>query len=414
MVIPDAINRCPLWGRLWGSGMARGNNRLSARRVQTESRPGRHADGQGLYLMVSETGAKRWALIYSRGGRGAAKRSELGLGSAVDVTLAEAREKAAVMRAAIRRGDDPRSARELRAVLTFGLAADAYIDAMSPAWRNPKHIAQWRQTLSDAYCRSLRSRPVSEVGVADVLAVLTPIWGTVPETASRLRGRIEAVLDAAAARGERVGDNPARWRGHLAKLLPARQKLSRGHHAAMPWQDVPAFVTELHAREAMSAVCLEWTILTAARTGEAIAAEWSEIDGAVWTVPASRMKAKRPHRVPLCRRCLAILDHVRPLGSRWLFPGAVAGNHLSNMAMLEMVKPVGVTVHGFRSCFRDWVGEATSFPPELAELALAHHVGSAVERAYRRGDALDRRRELMDAWERFCLSRSDAVSIKRM
>ncbi len=330
------------------------------------------------------------------------KRSELGLGSAVDVSLAEAREIAANMTAAIRRGEDPRAARPPRKLVTFGDAADAYIEAMQPGWRNPKHVAQWRMTLGDAYCKTLRSRAVDEVGVTDVLAVLTPIWHTVPETASRLRGRIEAVLDAAAARGERTGYNPARWKGHLAKLLPPRQKLSRGHHAAMPWPDVPAFLTQLRRRPAISAMALEFTILTAARTGEVIGAEWTEIAGDVWTVPASRMKSKRGHRVPLGTRCLSILATLRPMGGRYIFPGQRPGSHLSNMAMLELVKPLRITVHGFRSSFRDWAAETTNVPAEVVEMALAHTIANKVEAAYRRGDMLERRRELMLAWETFC------------
>lgn len=208
-----------------------------------------------------------------------------------------------------------------RQVVTFGAAADAYIESMQPGWRNEKHAAQWRMTLGERYCKSLRARPVADVTATDVLAVLSPIWHTVPETASRLRGRIEAVLDAAAAKGERSGDNPARWKGHLAKLLPPRQRLSRGHHTAMPWQDVPAFLDDLRGRAAMSAIALEFTILTAARTGEVIAAEWTEIAGDVWTIPAGRMKSRRVHRVPLTPRCQAIIARLRPMGGRYIFPG---------------------------------------------------------------------------------------------
>lgn len=389
-----------------------GLNRLTSKKVASALEPGKYSDGQGLYLMVDKAMNKRWALVYSRGGRYQAKRTELGLGSARNVTLAEAREKAAAMRAAIRRGEDPRVAREPRRAETFGDAADAYILAMTPGWRNPKHIAQWRMTLGDAYCRSLRARPIAEVSVADVLAVLTPIWGKVPETAARLRGRIENVLDAAAARGVRSGDNPARWKGHLAKLLPARQKLTRGHHAAMPWMDVPEFVASLRARQAVSAACLEWTILTASRTGESIAMEWSEVSGDVWTVPAVRMKSNRPHRVPLGPRCLALLDEMRAFESRWVFPGQKRDSHLSNMAMLEMVKQLKITVHGFRSSFRDWAAETTTFPSEVVEMALAHVVASKVEAAYRRGDMLDRRRPLMMSWERYlCQERAEVIDL---
>lgn len=386
---------------------------LTAKQVLGRLDPGRYADGDGLYLRVEPSGTRSWVLIYSRGGRGTNKRSELGLGSARDVSLAEAREIAARMRAAIRRGEDPRAVRGPTKAETFGSVADAYIEAMSPGWRNPKHVAQWRMTLGDAYCRAIRSRPVAEIGTADVLAVLTPIWSQIPETAARLRGRIEAVLDAAAARGLRAGDNPARWRGHLAKLLPARQRLSRGHHAALPWPDVPEFVAELRQRDAMSALCLEFVILTACRTGEAIGARWDEISGDVWTVPAARMKTKRPHRVPLSPRALAILDTIRPIGGQWVFPGAKADRPLSNMAMLKLVRPRGITVHGFRSSFRDWAAEATSFPGEVVEMCLAHTIASRVEAAYRRGDMLERRREVMLAWERYVCGAGNVLQLVR-
>jgi len=398
-----------------GLRMAQRRNLLTAKKVQAESRTGRHADGGGLYLVVSKAAKKddkpnkRWAFIYSRGGRDQNKRTELGIGSAADVTLAEAREKAAAMQAAIRRGEDPKAARAPATIVTFGDAADAYLAAMAPSWRNEKHVAQWRMTLGDAYCKSLRSRPVAEVAVADVLSVLSPIWGKVPETASRLRGRIEAVLDAAAVLNQRAGDNPARWKGHLQKLLPPRRKLSRGHHAAMPWDDVPAYVQSLRDRPAMSALALEFTILTAARTGETIGARWPEIDGDIWTVPAERMKANKRHRVPLVPRCIEILAELRKLGGEYIFPGAKEGQPLSNMAMLEMVKPLGITVHGFRSSFRDWAAEATEYPADLIEMALSHAISNEVEAAYRRGDMLDRRRPVMLAWERHCLGNSKPV-----
>lgn len=384
---------------------------LTAKQVSGKLPPGRYADGDGLYLRVEPSGTRSWVLIYSRGGRGANKRSELGLGSARDVSLAEAREMARRMRAAIRRGEDPRTARHPERAETFGEAADAYIASMSPGWRNPKHRAQWAMTLGDAYCRSLRPRPVAEVGTADVLAVLSPIWSRVPETASRLRGRIEAVLDAAAARGVRSGENPARWKGHLAKLLPARRTLSRGHHAALPWAEVPGFISALRGREGVAAICLEFVILTACRTGEAIGARWDEIDGDVWTVPPVRMKTRRAHRVPLSPRCLAILDELAAFGSPWVFPGGKAGRPLSNMAMLELVKAQKITVHGFRSSFRDWAAEATSYPGEVVEMCLAHSIASRVEAAYRRGDMLDRRREVMAAWERYCCGSSNVVRL---
>lgn len=376
------------------------------------AKPGKHPDGLGLYLDVDDKGNRRWVYRYSVGARLANKRTELGLGSARDVTLAEAREKAAACRAALRRGDDPRAARHPAKVETFGGVADDLISSMATGWKNPKHRDQWAMTLGDVYCRLIRSKPIADIGVDDVLAVLRPHWTRVPETADRLRARIARVLDAARARGLRSGDNPARWRGNLDHLLPARQTLSRRHHAAMPWGDVPAFVQELQRRHAMGARCLEFTILTACRSGESRAAQWGEFDlsARIWTVPPERMKHKRPHRVPLTDRVIDLLDLLRGTHEQWLFPGT--SGCISDMTMLKMVRDKGLTVHGFRSSFRDWVGEATTFPEELAEHQLAHTIASKTERAYRRGDALERRRELMTAWERYCLGNTEAVALR--
>ena len=380
--------------------MARGINKLGSRWVQSVTKPGRYSDGGGLYLVVDAHG-KRWVFMYVRGGR----RTEMGLGPLRDVPLAKARELALQARQVLLAGGSPREARrDVLAPPTFGQAADSYIDAMSPQFKNAKHLWQWRQTLGDGYCRSLRARPVDAVTTEDVLAVLSPIWLTKAETAARLRGRIERVLDAARAKGQRSGENPARWKGHLKLLLPARQELQRGHHAALPATEVPGMIERLRARDTVAATCLEFTILTVARTGEAIHLRWDEIDGDLWTIPASRMKAKRPHRVPLSRRALAILDEMLPLDSEWVFPGQKRGRPLSNMAMLVLLRDMdlAVTVHGFRSTFRDWAGDHTRFPREVIEAALAHTVGSDTERAYRRGDALDRRRELLEAWASYC------------
>ena len=284
---------------------------------------------------------------------------------------------------------------------TFGQVADEFLAAKQSEWRNAKHRAQWKMTLQ-RYCAPLRARPVDEIDTAAVLEVLKPLWASIPETASRLRGRIETVLDAARARGL-IGPNeanPARWRGHLDKLLPKRQKLTRGHHAAMPFADVPEFMASLRKRDAVAALALEFTILTAARSGEALGARWDEIDfqNAIWTVPAARMKGGRAHRVPLSRRALVILKklHTARTGE-YIFPGQRPGKPLSGMAMemiLRRMKADGATVHGFRSSFRDWCGEVSTFPREVAEAALAHVAGDQTERAYRRGDALEKRREL--------------------
>jgi integrase len=333
------------------------------------------------------------------------KRREMGLGPLRDVPLAKARERAAEVRQKLADGLDPIAARDKPTVMTFGEAADALIESMSSSWRNDKHRAQWKMTLT-VYCEPLRTKPVPEIGTEDILKVLQPLWTTKPETASRLRGRMERVFDFARARGQGTGENPARWRGHLDAVLPKRAMLTRGHHKAMPFDEVPAFVLALRDREGVAARALEFAILTAARSGEVMGARWDEfnVEARVWTVPAARMKAGREHRVPLSSRAVEILRgmHERRLGDL-VFPGVKAGRPLSVMA-LEMVlrrMKADVTVHGFRSAFRDWAGERTHFPREVAEAALAHLVGDAVERAYRRGDALEKRRELMDAWASF-------------
>ncbi|MFK8253051.1 tyrosine-type recombinase/integrase [Ancylobacter terrae] len=394
--------------------MAKAVNKLSARTVATLAEPGRYSDGAGLYLQVSPSGAKSWLFMFKRDG----KRREAGLGSVRDVSLAEARQKAADARKLLDAGKDPleerRSAsaaeKARRGKPTFGEVADDLVDRIAPGLRNEKHIAQWRMTLGPTYCEAIRSKPVDEITTDDILAVLEPVWNEKAETASRIRGRIERVLDAARVRGLRTGENPALWRGHLDSLLPKRQKHQRRHHAAMPYQDVPALVKRLAAGDGVSSRALELLILTAARSGEVMGATWGEFDlkAAVWTVPAARMKAGREHRVPLCARAVVIVEGMRTLrmtddDGAFVFPGARSGKPLSVMAFEMQMRRMecDFTVHGFRSSFRDWAGEETHFPREVAEAALAHTVGNAVERAYRRGDALEKRRKLMVAWEAF-------------
>ncbi|WP_299809631.1 site-specific integrase [uncultured Roseibium sp.] len=388
--------------------MARAAKRLSARAVQTLSKPGLHADGDGLYLSVKATGAKSWLFIFQWHG----KRKEMGLGKLSAVPLADARESAGQARALVARGINPierrKAERARNADQAFGSFADALIDDLAPGFRNQKHIAQWRMTLKD-YAAPLRGKRLDEIDTAAILSVLQPIWQTKPETAIRLRGRLERVLDAAKAKGLRSGENPARWRGHLDALLPKRQKLTRGHHAAMPYKAIPDFMDALRANESLSALALEWCILTATRSGETLNATWSEIDreSGVWTIAAQRMKAGREHRVPLTGRMVEILGKLELLRREdgYLFPGNKKDRPLSGMAMAMQMRRMGYgqfTVHGFRSGFRDWAAEETSFPREIAEAALAHVVGDATERAYRRGDALERRRDLMGAWERHC------------
>jgi integrase len=334
----------------------------------------------------------------------------MGLGSVTSVSLAEAREKAAEARKTLGNKRNPieeRRARETAGTgTTFGEFADDLLKILAPGFRNEKHKAQWAMTLTH-HVALLRLQRLNDITTNDVLKVLQPIWQTKAETASRIRQRIERVLDAAKAKGLRSGENPARWRGHLDALLPKRNRLSRGHHPAMAYKDLPAFIDRLRAMGSMSALALEFLVLTAGRSGEVLEARWEEIDldEKLWTVPAARMKAGRQHRVPLTNRALAILEMVKPLQtSDYVFPGQRPGRPLSGMVMAEVLRRLNlndVTVHGFRSAFRDWAGNETHFPREVAEAALAHAVGDMTERAYRRGDALEKRRQLMDAWANF-------------
>jgi integrase len=376
---------------------------LTARRVET-AKPGKHSDGGNLYLIVSITGARKWVLRFTW--RGNAK--EMGLGSAGSVTLADAREKAASARRKIAKGLNPIDERRRDGgIPTFGNMADDVRASLSMGFRNEKHKAQWKSTL-ETYAAPLRAKPVDTIATDDVLAVLKPIWTTKAETASRVRGRIEKVLDAAKAKGFREGENPARWRGHLDHLLPRPSKLSRGHHAAMPYEEVAAFIAKLRAREAASAQALELCILTAARSGEILGMRWSEVDfdKNIWTVPAARMKAGREHRVPLASRGVTILRQLEKVSTgEFVFPGRARNKPLSNMAMemvLRRMKIEDATVHGFRSSFRDWAGNVSSAPREVVETALAHVIGDKAEQAYRRRDALEKRRKLMDAWAAYC------------
>ena len=378
-------------------------NRLTDRAINsTKITPGRHADGGGLYLVVDRPGgkaaAKRWVFLYRKGGR----LREMGLGGLLNVPIAKARVEAEKWRTVLgdraSRGDPIAERKRVSGgIPTFGDFADKFLDAKEAGWRNDKHRAQWRMTLTE-YAASLRRKPVNDIGTEDVLSVLKPIWTEKPETAARLRGRIERVLDAARVTGHRTGENPARWRGHLDHLLSKRQKLSRGHHAAMPYDEVAAFVDGLRERPAVAARALEFTILTAARSGEALAARWDEIDfdAKLWTIPAGRMKAAREHRVPLSDRGIAILREMETgRTGEYVFPGQRPPRPLSNMAFEMLLRRINspYTAHGFRSSFRDWAGDKTTFPREVAEAALAHAIGNETEAAYRRSDALEKRRQ---------------------
>lgn len=391
-------------------------SRLTARKVET-AKPGKYSDGGNLYLIVSDTGARKWVLRFTWRGRA----KEMGLGSAISVPLADAREKAASARRKIAQGLNPIDERKRDGgIPTFGAMADEVRETLSAGFRNEKHKAQWKSTLG-TYAAPLRAKPVDTIVTDDVLAVLKPIWTTKAETASRVRGRIEKVLDAAKAKGFRDGENPARWRGHLDHLLPRPSKLTRGHHAAMPYEDVTTFIAKLREREAASALALELCILTAARSGELLGMRWSEIDldKKVWTVPSDRMKAGREHRVPLSQRAINILRQFEKLEvSEFVFPGQARNKPLSNMAMemvLRRMKIDDATVHGFRSSFRDWAGNVSNFPREITETALAHVIGDKAEQAYRRSDALEKRRRLMEAWAAYIEPKAAAnvVQIRR-
>lgn len=389
--------------------MARQANRLSARSVASIKAPGRHADGGNLYLAVTESGASSWVFMYVMRGR----QREMGLGPARDVSLAEARELASKHRRSIRAGTDPLEARRVDlAKPTFGAVAEEHIASMEASWRNLKHRAQWRSTLL-TYAAPLATLPVDAVSTANVLAVLKPIWATKAETASRVRGRIEAILDAAKAAGHCTGDNPAAWRGHLDQILPKRSKGSRGHHSAMTIDEMPAFMLKLRQAKGVAARALEFAILAAARTSETLEAQWSETsaDRKLWTIPAPRMKAGRNHRVPLTDRAAEILDEMTALRvNDFVFPGSKPGRPLSNMSMEMVLRRLArddVTVHGFRSTFKDWASERTHFPNEMSEMALAHAIGDQTEAAYRRGDLFDKRRALMDAWAEFLFASKD-------
>jgi len=368
-------------------------------------KPGRHADGQNLYLKISADGlSKSWVFMFDVAGR----QREGGLGSVASVSLAQAREKAAEWRSLLGKGIDPLDAKQAAeraetARKTFGECAEELIQSKRREWRNATHARQWTQTLG-YYCAPIWKMPVDAIDTHAVLSVLKPVWAAKPETALRLRGRIEATLDYAKAHKLRTGENPATWKGNLALILPRRQKLSRVHLAAMPYCEVAAFLATLRENESIRALALEFLILTATRLGEVLGAEWSEIDlaGRVWTIPANRMKAGREHRVPLSARTIEIIERMAAIRtSDFVFPGQRRGRPLSRCAPRELC-PAGATIHGFRSSFRDWAGNETGTPREVCEAALAYSVGGAVETAYRRSDALEKRRALMEAWASYC------------
>ena len=393
--------------------MGRPTNRLSRKAVEARKRPGYSCDGGGLYLQTSASRSKSWIFRYARN----RKTREMGLGSLDTVSLAQARQKAAEARKLLADGLDPIEARTAQRIaedadrakaITFAKCCEQYIAAHRAGWKNAKHAAQWTATL-DTYANPVFGMlPVAKVETAHVLRALEAIWTEKHETANRLRSRIERVLDWAATRGYRQGDNPARWRGHLQNLLPRIEKRRRvRHHPALPYGQIGKFMATLRTQSGTAARALEFAILTAARTSEAINAAPDEFDlkAALWTIPPRRMKAGREHRVPLSARAVAIIREQIEQGHVHVFAGMRESSPLSNMAMLQLLKRMGrddLTVHGFRASFRDWCAEATGYPREVCELALAHTIGDRVEAAYRRGDLFEKRRKLMNEWARFC------------
>lgn len=386
--------------------MGKGENKLSSTYVKKAGlKPGHHGDGRGLYLIVRKSGSKSWSYVWIRKG----KRREMGLGGYPNVSLAQARADAKVIRTQIAAGLDPFVERDREAPKTFGEVADMVLADKEKGWIKPKQGANWRRSLNH-YCEPIRGIMVETISTAHVVQVLKPIFEQTPETARQTRYRIEFVLDYATTLGMRDGDNPARWRGHLKTLFGDTKRTTKKHFAAMPYRELPEFIGKLQARDAMAAMALEFTILTCARTSETLEAKWPEIDleQKIWTVPAERMKMKREHTVPLSERVVSILEKLHPVRSSddgYIFQGARPNRPLSNMSMnmlLRRMKIENVTTHGFRSTFRDYCGDCTSFPREVAEAALSHAVGDAVERSYRRSDALEKRRALMQAWADYC------------
>jgi integrase len=387
--------------------------RLTAAEVKRLSRqPGKHSDGAGLFLNVSPAGVPSWVYRYMIDGR----ERYMGLGPLHVVSLKEARDKALAQRKLRVDGLDPLEERQAsrqaaktksaKTRMTFRQCAEAYIAAHRAAWSR-KHAKQWPATLEAYAFPVFGDVPVDQVDVGLVMRAIEPVWQTKAETASRVRGRVESVVDWATARGYRTGENPARWRGHLENLLPKKSKVQRvTHHPALPYAELPAFMTELRQLDGVAARALEFTILTVARTGEVIGAKRPEVDQAnrLWIVPADRMKAGKEHRVPLADRAIEIVDAMAARKGEFLFPGNPVGRPLGDKAMakeLGRLRP-GVSVHGMRSSFSDWCAEQTNFPSEVREMALAHAVADKVEAAYRRGDLMQKRRALAEAWGRYC------------
>jgi len=391
------------------------SEKLTQLKVQ-KSKPGMRGDGGGLWLKTTDNGSRSWILRF----RFAGKERWMGLGGFPDVGLREAREAAKVARNKVRQQINPlEERRSLRTSLqaeqaasqTFDQCVAQYIEAHRTGWKNAKHADQWLNTLTAYASPVIGSLPVDRVDLPHILKILEPIWTTKTETASRVRGRIESVLDWAKVRKLRTGENPACWKGHLDQLLPARSKVAKvEHHAALPYRDMPAFMTQLRQQLGTGARALEFAILTATRSGEVRGATWSEIDleTACWTIPQERMKAGREHLIPLSLPALALLKNLKKTRSAdndLVFASVKGGKALSNMTLTAVLKRMGlgdITAHGFRSSFRDWAGETTAFPREVIEHALAHQLKDKAEAAYQRGSLFEKRRGLMQSWANHC------------
>lgn len=408
--------------------MGRATNKLSVKFVERKDlKPGLYGDGNGLYLQVSNRNTKAWVFRFmiNRVPR------KMGLGEVAKVKLADARKKANAAHLLVLDGIDPIAARDARKAAlavekakatTFKECAQGYIEAHQHGWKSPKHAKQWEATLETYAYPVIGTLPVSAIDDAHVMKILQPIWNIKTETASRVRGRIEKVLDRARALKLRTGENPARWTGHLDQLLPPKSQVKPvRHHPALPYRELPAFIAKLRARDGVSARALEFTILTAARTQDTIGATLPEFDRAdgTWTVPKERVKGKkgarkRDHVVPISDAALAVLEALPAIdGRKFAFPGGNEGEGLSNMAMAETLKEMGyagdvATVHGFRSAFKDWCSEQTAYPNEMSEMALSHTVSDKVEAAYRRGDMREKRRRLMQDWADYCAGSKSA------
>lgn len=397
--------------------MAHAINKLSATKINKLTKPGFHGDGGGLYLQITQGGVKSWLFRYMKNG----KARGMGLGPLHTVSLADARVLALAARKQLLDGIDPLYAKEQQRASskaaaaktkTFDECAEAYVEAHRSGWKNAKHADQWTNTLDTYASPHFGSLAVSVIDTALVMKALEPIWTEKTETASRLRGRIESVLDWATVRGYRSGENPARWKGHLDHLLPKRSKVQKvEHHAALPYAGAPAFMVELRKLDNTAAKALELLILTASRTNEVLGAKWDEfdLDTDVWTIPAERMKAGKEHRIPLSKAAIRIVKAMKQVRQNdYVFPGQREQKPLSNMALLQLLKRMergDLTAHGFRSTFRDWVGETTHYPREVAEAALAHVLKDKAEAAYARGDLFGKRAAMMDAWANYLATR---------